>query len=169
MQIHAGQYKGRRVKTVKNSPYRPTTSLVRKSLFDILGDISGKDVLDLFAGSGIIGFEAGSRGAESITFVESSMRVNALLKMNGALFTDTKFNYVRQDALRFLGTCGKYDIIFADPPYSYEKNEFISLGISHLKENGVLILESSLQEFSISPHRVKEYGDTQLTFWRNKS
>ena len=89
--------------------------------------------------------------------------------MNGALFTDTKFNYVRQDALRFLGTCGKYDIIFADPPYSYEKSEFISLGISHLKENGVLILESSLQEFSISPHRVKEYGDTQLTFWRNKS
>ena len=61
MQIHAGQYKGRRVKTVKNSPYRPTTSLVRKSLFDILGDISGKHVLDLFAGSGIIGFEAGSR------------------------------------------------------------------------------------------------------------
>ena len=82
MQIHAGRYKGRRIKTVKNAPYRPTTSLVRKSLFDILKNISGKTLLDLFAGSGIIGFEALSRGAKTITFVDSSLRVNSLLKMN---------------------------------------------------------------------------------------
>ena len=80
MQIQAGIYKGRRVKTVRNAPYRPTTSLVRKSLFDILGNLSGYHVLDLFAGSGIIGFEAASRGAESVTFVDSSMRVTSLLK-----------------------------------------------------------------------------------------
>ncbi|MGY8751902.1 MAG: RsmD family RNA methyltransferase, partial [Fidelibacterota bacterium] len=55
MQIHAGLYKGRRVKTVKNAPYRPTTSLVRKSLFDIIGNLQGKHILDLFAGSGIVG------------------------------------------------------------------------------------------------------------------
>ena len=74
MQIHAGLYKGRRVKTVKNAPYRPTTSSVRKSLFDIIGNLQGKKILDLFAGSGIVGFEAASRGANLITFVESSMR-----------------------------------------------------------------------------------------------
>ena len=71
MQIHAGQYKGRRIKTVKNLPYRPTTSIVRKSLFDILNNISGKTVLDLYAGSGVIGFEAASRGAKQVTFVDS--------------------------------------------------------------------------------------------------
>ena len=88
MQIHAGQYKGRRIKTVKNLPYRPTTSLVRKSLFDILHNISGKTVLDLYAGSGVIGFESASRGAKEVTFVESSLRINSLLKINSTGFDD---------------------------------------------------------------------------------
>ena len=120
MQIQAGLYKGRRVKTVKNAPYRPTASTVRKSLFDILGNLKGKCVLDLFAGSGIVGFEAASRGASTITFVESSMRVNSLLKINGSLFKQTDFKYIKQDATRFITKCGDYDIIFADPPYDFE-------------------------------------------------
>ena len=169
MQIQAGQYKGRRVKTVKNAPYRPTTSLVRKSLFDILRDISRKSVLDLFAGSGIVGFEAASRGAESVTFVESSMRVNALLKMNGALFKNTPFHYCRQDAIKFLDSCNPYDIIFADPPYRYhDTDQFVSLALSRLNSDGILILESSPREFPISPFRVKDYGETQLSFWKNE-
>jgi len=169
MQIQAGLYKGRRVKTVKNAPYRPTTSLVRKSLFDILGNLQGKHVLDLFAGSGIVGFEAASRGASSITFVESSMRVNYLLKINGSLFKQTDFKYIKQDAIKFIANCDPYDIIFADPPYDFDSNEkFITDAIKHLNQNGILILESSIKEYSISPYRIKEYGDTQLTFWRNE-
>ena len=169
MQIQAGLYKGRRVKTVKNAPYRPTTSLVRKSLFDILGTLQGKHVLDLFAGSGIVGFEAASRGASSITFVESSMRVNYLLKINGSLFKQTDFKYIKQDAIKFIADCDQYDIIFADPPYDYDSNEkFITDAINHLNQDGILILESSIKDYSISPFRIKEYGDTQLTFWRNE-
>ena len=169
MQIQAGLYKGRRVKTVKNAPYRPTTSLVRKSLFDILGTLQGKHVLDLFAGSGIVGFEAASRGASSITFVESSMRVNYLLKINGSLFKQTDFKYIKQDAIKFIADCDKYDIIFADPPYDFDSNEkFITDAVKHLNQDGILILESSIKEYSISPYRIKEYGDTQLTFWRNE-
>ena len=94
MQIHAGRYKGLRVKTVKNAPYRPTTSLVRKSLFDILKNISGKNMLDLFSGSGIIGFEALSRGAKTITFVDSSLRVNSLLKMNSIFFKEEEIIHI---------------------------------------------------------------------------
>ncbi|MEA1881270.1 MAG: 16S rRNA (guanine(966)-N(2))-methyltransferase RsmD [Candidatus Marinimicrobia bacterium] len=169
MQIHAGIYKGRRIKTVRNAPYRPTTSLVRKSLFDMLGDLSGYHVLDLFAGSGILGFEAASRGSESVTFVDSSMRVTSLLKMNGSVFTHTQFNYFREDALKFLDNCGPYDLIIADPPYGYpDTNIVIETGIKRLNERKFLILESSPEEFSISPARVKLYGDTQLTFWKKE-
>ena len=169
MQIQAGLYKGRRVKTVKNAPYRPTTSLVRKSLFDIIGNLKGKSVLDLFAGSGIVGFEAASRGATSITFVESSMRINSLLKINGSLFNQTDFKYIKQDATNYITKCGQYDIIFADPPYDSDFIEkFINDAIQHLNKDGLLILESSIKEYSISPYRIKEYGDTQLTFWRNE-
>ena len=82
MQIHAGEFKGRRIKTVKNAPYRPTTAVVRKSLFDILVNIENKTFLDLFAGTGIIGFEAVSRGARKVTIIDNSIRVCALLKIN---------------------------------------------------------------------------------------
>ena len=168
MQIHAGQYKGRRIKTVKNLPYRPTTSIVRKSLFDILHNISGKTVLDLYAGSGVIGFEAASRGAKEVTFVESSLRVNSLLKINSTGFDNVDLVFVKQDVLRFLDPPGSYDIIFADPPYNYELlDELIPKVISALSSSGVFILESSPREFSIPPTRVKDYGDSQLTFWEN--
>ena len=58
---------------------------------------------------------------------------------------------------------------FADPPYEFDLNEkLISDAIEHLNKDGLLILESSIKEYSILPDRVKEYGDTQLTFWRNR-
>ena len=168
MQIHSGQYKGRRIKTVKNLPYRPTTSIVRKSLFDILHNISGKSVLDLYAGTGVIGFEASSRGAKQVTFVDSSLRVNSLLKINSASFNYPKFHFIKQDALSFLNSNKSYDIIFADPPYNYNLlNELTSKACSRLNKDGIFVLESSPHEFSTTPFKVKVYGDTQLTFWKN--
>ena len=168
MQIHAGQYKGRRIKTVKNLPYRPTTSIVRKSLFDILHNISGKSVLDLYAGTGVIGFEASSRGAKQVTFVDSSLRVNSLLKINSASFNYPKFHFIKQDALSFLNSNKSYDIIFADPPYNYNLlNELTSKASNRLNKDGIFVLESSPREFSTTPFKVKVYGDTQLTFWKN--
>ena len=70
--------------------------------------------------------------------------------------------------MRFLDPPGSYDIIFADPPYNYELlDELIPKVISSLRSPGVFILESSPREFSIPPTRVKDYGDSQLTFWEN--
>ncbi|MBC8344909.1 MAG: 16S rRNA (guanine(966)-N(2))-methyltransferase RsmD [Candidatus Marinimicrobia bacterium] len=169
MQIHAGRYKGRRIKTVANVSYRPTMALVRKSLFDILGDLTGYHVLDLFSGSGILGFEAASRGAKSVTFVETSMRISSLLKINGSFFKDTEINYVRMDALKFMKQSNHFDLIMADPPYEYDQtNLLIESCINQLNENRFFILESSPRSYSISPARVKEYGDTQLTFWKKE-
>ena len=168
MQIHAGQYKGRRIKSAKNLPYRPTTSIVRKSLFDILHNISGKSVLDLYAGTGVIGFEASSRGAKQVTFVDSSLRVNSLLKINSASFNYPKFHFIKQDALSFLNSNKSYDIIFADPPYNYNLlNELTSKASNRLNKDGIFVLEASPREFSTTPFKVKVYGDTQLTFWKN--
>ena len=168
MQIHSGQYKGRRIKTVKNLPYRPTTSIVRKSLFDILHNISGKSVLDLYAGTGVIGFEASSRGAKQVTFVDSSLRVNSLLKINSTSFNYQNFHFIKKDAFSFLQSNKSYDIIFADPPYDYQYlDELLTKVLSLLNPDGIFVLESSPHEFSISPFRVKDYGDTQLTFWKN--
>mgnify|MGYP001338355671 FL=1 len=167
MQIHSGRFKGLRIKTVKNAPYRPTTSIVRKSLFDILKNIKGKKVLDLFSGSGIIGFEALSRGAKAITFVDSSLRVNSLLKMNSILFKEEEINFFKKDVFKFLKSCDSFDYIFADPPYKFnEIDRLIPQAISCLNDDGIFVLESSPQEYSISPYRVNEYGDTQLTFWK---
>ena len=70
MRILAGRFKGRSIKTVSSTSYRPTQSRIRKSLFDILGPLDGFSFLDLYAGSGIIGFEAASRGAIDVTFIE---------------------------------------------------------------------------------------------------
>ena len=105
-----------------------------------------------------------------MTFVESSMRVIALLKMNGAPFKNTEFYYIRQDVVKFLKLSQSYDIIFADPPYKYHDIEtFVSSAMSRLSLDGILIVDSSPREFPISPFRVKEYGDTQLSFWRNEA
>lgn len=172
MQIHAGNLKGRRIKTVKNAPYRPTTALVRKSLFDILGNIENNTFLDLFSGTGIIGFEAKSRGVRHVTFVEKSLRAHALLKMNFSLLGMTNDSCVikKVDAFQFIKQSQKFDIIFADPPYDSDNLELlIDPVLDMLKIDGIFVLESTPQEFSNRPFRVREYGDTQLGFWKNES
>ena len=80
MRILAGRFKGQRIITKKNLPYRPTKSLVRKSIFDRLNPFNFSLVLDLFSGSGIFGFEAASRGADHITFVEKNSKAIDLIK-----------------------------------------------------------------------------------------
>ncbi len=171
MQIHAGNLKGRRIKTVKNAPYRPTTALARKSLFDILGNIEGKTFLDLFSGTGIIGFEASSRGAKHVTFVEKSLRANALLKINYTLLeiSNNRCDIKKTDVFRFLKENYKFDIIFADPPYGSSNLELMVEQIFPiLNKEGIFILECIPQEFVNSPFRSREFGDTQLNFWKNE-
>ena len=77
MKINSGIFRNSSIEILKNSSFRPTTSICRKSFFDTIGPLSEKSFLDIFAGSGIIGFEAASRGAKNVTFVE-----NALKKLN---------------------------------------------------------------------------------------
>ena len=71
MKINSGIFRNSSIETLKNSSFRPTTSICRKSFFDSIGPLEKKSFLDIFAGSGIMGFEAASRGAKNVTFVLS--------------------------------------------------------------------------------------------------
>ena len=119
MRIIGGRYKGRVIKLPKG--IRPTQDKVRKALFDILGDIEGLSFLELFAGSGAIGFEALSRGAAGLTLVEYNRDCLSAIKKNIeslALKAPALYPQEVQGAIKALHKEEKkFDIIFLDPPY----------------------------------------------------
>ena len=117
MRVVAGEFKGRRLHAPRGAGTRPTADRVREALFSILGDVSGARVLDLYAGSGALGIEALSRGAESALFVERDRRALAALRRNlDAVGADAEVR--SQDALRFMAHPeGVFDLVFCDPPY----------------------------------------------------
>ena len=105
------------VSTVKG--LRPTPDRVRETLFNWLGqDLRGKSCLDLFAGSGALGFEAASRGAASVTMIEQDSVALAALQANAKTLQTTRVQIVRGDALNFArSTAQPFDVVFVDPPY----------------------------------------------------
>ena len=119
VRITGGRLSGRRV-TVPGGAVRPTADRVRESLFARLGDLAGKRVLDLFAGSGALGFEALSRGATSVVFVDRSPSVLATVRQNAeALGVAGAVELRRGEASavlgRLAGSAG-FDLAFVDPP-----------------------------------------------------
>lgn len=124
MRINSGTFKGRVLKTPKGEATRPTSGLVRETLFNILArDIPGARVLDLFAGSGSVGLEALSRGAAHAVFVEKARPALACLRENitalGVADETTVLPYPVDRALAELTRAGdSFDLIFLDPPFA---------------------------------------------------
>ena len=169
MKILAGRFGGRKIKTSKNLPYRPTKSLVRKSLFDHLTPFEFNSVLDLFSGSGIFGFEAGSRGADSIVFVEKDQSTLRYLKQNSDLLVGPHYSFHGIDAFKYL-TKNKetFDLIFADPPYSkYDITGLVEPALQHLNKKGKFILECDKKQVPFLEAVVKDYGQTRILYWEN--
>ena len=136
--------------------------MVKQAVFNILGDIEGLSFLDLFAGTGQVGAMALERGA-NVIFVEKNAKLGKNLR--------TKFGdrvYI-MDAIRFLELSKEcYNIIFADPPYSFEHyDKLIDLSRRKLCNEGVFILEHRKNLVFPSDKR-KEYGDTALSIWRKE-
>ena len=122
LRIVAGTFRGRKLASPPEG-VRPTSDRVREALFGRLGDLNGLAVLDLFAGTGALGFEAVSRGASELVCVDQSSRAMATLEKNaGRLGLEGEIQCIRspaQTALRRLHAEGRqFDLIFLDPPYA---------------------------------------------------
>lgn len=119
MRIIGGEWRSRVLPFPDRPGLRPTPNRVRETLFNWLGqDLEGLACLDLFAGSGALGFEALSRHAASVTLVERDMAACAALRDNAAKLQAVRANVVCADAYSFLaGSAGRYDVIFLDPPF----------------------------------------------------
>jgi len=117
MRVITGTARGRKLKEPKGNAIRPTTDLVKEAIFNIVQfDIEGRAVLDLFAGTGQLGIEALSRGAESVTFVDESTDAVRLVRDN-LRQCGFEAEVLQAESLHFLQHCGKYGLIFLDPPY----------------------------------------------------
>ena len=171
MRILSGQYKGFEIGHGRGSGVRPTQSKIRKSLFDYLGPLRGDSFTDLFAGTGIIGLESASRGANPVTLVESNSIRFKTLRKEVQKFDKTKINIYREDVFRFLEHTTPTDYLFADPPYElldYSHMEsLVKLAMNNLKPGGTFILETNRKELLVEDAVVKSYGDSFLHIWTN--
>ncbi|MFH1851750.1 MAG: RsmD family RNA methyltransferase [Candidatus Neomarinimicrobiota bacterium] len=167
MNILAGSFKGRKIITRPDLDYRPTTGIVRKSLFEILGPLTDLVVLDLFAGTGILGFEAASRGAAQVVFVEIQQQAVKLLHANIRKFPETRFDVIRGDVSGYLHDCPVFDLILADPPYGkVDMARLIDSSRLKLGQSGKFILESSIRDKLPEGYsREKRFGETRITIW----
>jgi 16S rRNA (guanine966-N2)-methyltransferase len=172
VRVIAGDFKGRRLHTARGTRTRPTADRVREALFSMLGDVSGARVLDLYAGSGALGIEALSRGAESALFVERDEPALAALRRNlEAVGADAEVR--RKDVLGFLARPdGTYDLVFCDPPYDDAPRVAAPLSEalpSLARENARIVTESDKRNpLQLSKPLLVErsYGNTRIAIHR---
>jgi 16S rRNA (guanine966-N2)-methyltransferase len=167
MRIVAGQWRGRRIQAPAGDRVRPTADRVREAWMSILADtVPGARVLDLYAGSGALGLEALSRGAESAAFVELNPPSLRALEANvAALGVADRVTIHRGDALRFVQGLeqGAFDLALADPPYSRDDVARLVSLFRRTPFARILSVEHRAGE-RLDGDRTRRYGDTALTF-----
>ncbi|MCG6874681.1 MAG: 16S rRNA (guanine(966)-N(2))-methyltransferase RsmD [Betaproteobacteria bacterium] len=150
VRIIAGQWRGRLVTFPAAAGLRPTPDRVRETLFNWLGqDLTGKSCLDLFAGSGALGFEALSRGAREVVLVERSMPIRRALAANADRLGAERMRLIAGDALEFAATTPeRFDIVFVDPPYGSGLAEAALRQLPRLLNVDALVYVESDRAFS---------------------
>ena len=172
MRIISGNHKGRKLIAPKNLPVRPTTDRAKESLFNILQNrynISKLKALDLFSGTGNISYEFASRNAIKITAVDKNIKcTNFINKMSFEL--DFNIITITSDCFKYvLNTSDKFDIIFLDPPYNYNKYHEIKdliLEKKIIENNGCLIIEHDKRTiFDDKNIEKRKYGNVFFTMF----
>lgn len=178
VKIIAGEFRGRNINCSEGSDVRPTSSMARAAVFNILQQVGAyRRVLDLYAGSGALGIEALSRGAESVVLVEKGSGAAGVIKDNLTMLKiSDRAKLHTGDALEFLKNCGEqFDLILADPPYPDRCLPDILDAVTQskaLKNSGTLVVQHSIKEGSpesrdqLKRWKNKKYGKTQVSFYR---
>lgn len=164
MRVITGSARGRRLMTPENNDIRPTTDNVKEALFNIIQfDIEGRRVLDLFAGTGQLGIECLSRGAAECVFIDENSTAVKIVKAN-LKACGLNGTVLQTDALSFLRSAGKFDLILIDPPYAspmYDEVLKIINSVDILSDSGIIICEASrereLPEMTEPYKKMREY------------
>jgi 16S rRNA (guanine966-N2)-methyltransferase len=186
MRVIAGKYRGRRLKSPPSDRTRPTSDRLRETLFNVLTPrIEGARFLDLCAGTGAVGIEALSRGAEHTTFVDQSRRMCALIEANlDALGIENDVEIATAEVSEYLRRLVKmeakpFEIVFFDPPYQADYEGVLAYFGDHsaqlLATDALLIAEhDKRKELSEEIGRLKRYrkvkqGDSVLSFYQQRA
>ena len=160
IRITGGKNRSRKLFIPENNLTKPTMDKVRAAVFNALtNDVEGKDVLDLFSGSGSYGFEALSRDAKSVTFVDKEKEAIVAIKKNAEMLKETNIKIFQSDVTSFLESKnGQFDLVFVDPPYKldiYQNVLDLLEKNTYLKDEAIIVLESE-KELSINEEKYKK-------------
>jgi 16S rRNA (guanine966-N2)-methyltransferase len=173
MRIIAGSHKGARIFAPKGRETRPTGDRVREAVFNLVGPVDGMRVLDLYAGSGAMGLEALSRGAEHATFVEADRAAAEMVVRNLDKLGLTSATVLREDAARRLAADAasgrRYDLVLVDPPYRMLP-DVLSMLATYLppviEPDGLVVVESAAREepdLPLPKRTSRRYGSVRVT------
>lgn len=177
MRIIAGRYGGRLIAAPNTSATHPMSERARGAIFNRLGaDIRGARVLDAFAGSGAVGFEALSRGADHITFIEQHRVAARVIRENSQLLqTDDACVVINTTVNNWLSTSSPegFDLIFADPPYHNPQFSTAKKLLGLLKVGGYMVLShtgkgGTLDRTGIVVVDNRSYGNACITFYHRE-
>ena len=165
VRIIGGDWRSRRIGFPDHEGLRPSADRVRETLFNWLGqDLGGRRCLDLFAGSGALGFEALSRGAASMVMVEKSRRVCEALRRNAELLGAKNLSVHCVDALEFAtasaaDTAARFDLVFLDPPFRSALLAQVLPRVAPLLQPGAQVyIESAIAFAQTDGWRIQRHG-----------
>ena len=178
MRIIAGTRKGHTIQAPKGLETRPTSDRVRENVFNVVAPwVEGARVLDLYAGSGAMGLEALSRGAQAVVFVEADADAVRAIERNLDKLRLTSATLVRLGATTGLAqeaAAGrKYDLVLADPPYAMTDYDTLARYLPRvLADDGLLVVESAAktepQLPGLAVRTTRRYGSTRVTVFEHE-
>lgn len=177
--ITSGEFRSRKLKLPKFSDLRIVRDLVRQAIFMIIGDkIKDAVVLDLFAGSGVLGFESLSRGAKFVDFVDENYScAQTILENAKTLGVSEQIASHQTKAIGFVGNSyEKYNVVFLDPFYEDHKHKFLlQLIYDSLEDNGIVVflhggtdIKELIQNIPLEVYDERKYSKTIVTFLKKK-
>lgn len=177
MRIIAGRLGGRNFDGPRGHRTHPMSEKARGAIFNALGDINGLSVLDAFAGSGALAFEAISRGASEVVAVEIDKKAHSIIKRNAEeLGISNNLEIVRANISAWANRhkTTKFDVVVCDPPYDNIQYKIIRKLVDHVSTKGIFVLSlpgthEKLTLDGLNIIQSKYYGDAQLVFYRRIS